>query len=66
MTSNPNRPNQRIGVALLILGLVIALTAALLLVVGVLESGWAAAMGMLGIGLIATSRPITTPPTRRE
>jgi hypothetical protein len=37
------------------LGLLIALTAATLLVLGVIESGVAAAIGMLGIGLIAAS-----------
>jgi hypothetical protein len=38
------------------LGLMIAVIAALLLLLGVIESGWAAAIGMLGIGLIATSQ----------
>ena len=37
------------------LGLLIALVAATLLVLGVIESGVAAAIGMLGIGLIAAS-----------
>jgi len=37
------------------LGLLIALTAATLLVLDVIESGVAAAIGMLGIGLIAAS-----------
>jgi len=37
------------------LGLSIALISATLLVLGVIESGVAAAVGMLGIGLIAAS-----------
>jgi len=37
------------------LGLLVALTAAALLLLGVIESGVAAAIGMLGIGLIAAS-----------
>jgi len=37
------------------LGLLIALTSATLLFFGVIESGVAAAIGMLGIGLIAAS-----------
>jgi hypothetical protein len=37
------------------LGLLIALTAATLLFFGVIESGIAALIGILGIGLIATS-----------
>ena len=37
------------------LGLLIALVAATLLFLGVIESGVAAAIGMLGIGLIAAS-----------
>ena len=37
------------------LGLFIALTAATLLVLGFIESGIAAAIGILGIGLIAAS-----------
>jgi len=37
------------------LGLSIALISATLLVLGVIESGIAAAVGMLGIGLIAAS-----------
>lgn len=37
------------------LGLLIALTAATLLFLGVIESGVAAVIGMLGIGLIAAS-----------
>lgn len=37
------------------LGLLIALIAAVLLLLGLIESGVAAAIGMLGIGLIAAS-----------
>jgi len=37
------------------LGLLVALGAATLLLLGVIESGVAAAIGMLGIGLIAAS-----------
>jgi hypothetical protein len=40
---------------LFILGLVIVLTAASLLLLNVIESGVAAAIGILGIGLIAVS-----------
>jgi hypothetical protein len=47
---------HRLGIALFASGLLIALGAALLLVLGVIESGWAAAIGMIGIGLIATSQ----------
>ena len=39
-----------------ILGLVIVLIAAALLLLTMIESGVAAAIGILGIGLIATSR----------
>jgi len=42
-----------------VLGLLIALTAAALLLLGVIESGVAAAIGILGIGLIAVSGRIT-------
>jgi len=44
------------------LGLSIALASATLLVLDVIESGVAAAIGMLGIGLIAASSRVT----RRE
>jgi len=43
------------GWAMMILGLLIALTASALLVMNVIESGVAAAIGILGIGLIAAS-----------
>lgn len=43
----------------LALGLLIALTAALLLFLGVIESGMAAMIGIFGIGLIASSRGIS-------
>ena len=43
------------GWALMILGLLIALAASALLVMNVIESGVAAAIGILGIGLIAAS-----------
>jgi len=36
-------------------GLLIALTAATLLFLGVIESGWAAVIGIVGIVLISTS-----------
>jgi hypothetical protein len=49
-------PNRRLEIGVFTLGLAIALAAALLLILGVIESGWAAAMGMIGIGLIATSQ----------
>jgi hypothetical protein len=45
-----------LGIVLFASGLLIALGAALLLVLGVIESGWAAAIGMIGIGLIGTSQ----------
>lgn len=50
------RERPRLGMTQFALGLIVALTAALLVVLDVIESGWAAAIGMLGIGLIATSQ----------
>ncbi|MGB8360619.1 MAG: hypothetical protein WCE80_04400 [Acidimicrobiia bacterium] len=47
-------------------GLVIALGAALLLVLGVIESGWAAAIGIVGIGVIATSRSSSRTGSKRH
>ncbi len=47
--------NKNIHLGLFIVGLVIVIGAASLLLMGVIESGVAAAIGMLGIGLIAAS-----------
>jgi small-conductance mechanosensitive channel len=47
-----------------VLGLLVALTAAALLLLGVIESGVAAAIGILGIGLIAASGRIKRDPIR--
>jgi len=46
---------MNINMTMLGLGLLIALGAATLLFLGLIESGVAAAIGMLGIGLIAAS-----------
>ena len=58
------------GWAMMILGLLIALTASALLVMNVIESGVAAAIGILGIGLIAASgrwlRPREGPQLKKE
>ena len=43
------------GWAMLIVGMLVALAASALLVMGVIESGVAVALGMLGIGLIAAA-----------
>jgi high-affinity Fe2+/Pb2+ permease len=57
VTGDKNRrEGPRLRMTQFALGLIVALTAALLLVLGVIESGWAAVIGMLGIGLIATSQ----------
>lgn len=47
--------NKTINLGLFIVGMVIAISAAGLLVMGVIESGVAAMMGIVGIGLIAAS-----------
>jgi len=46
---------MKINKTLFGLGLLIALTAGALLLIGVIESGIAAAVGILGIGLIGAS-----------
>lgn len=46
---------MNINTSLFLLGLLIALAAAALLVLKVIESGPAAVIGILGIGLIATA-----------
>ena len=51
-----DRPmNKTFNLGLFIVGLVIAIGAAILLVMGVIESGVAAMIGIVGIGLIAAS-----------
>jgi hypothetical protein len=50
-----NKKPFTIGVVLFIIGLCIALTAAALLFFHIIESGVAAVIGILGIGLIAAS-----------
>jgi len=47
--------NKTFNLGLFIVGLVIAIGAAILLVMGVIESGVAAMIGIVGIGLIAAS-----------
>ena len=47
--------NKTFNLGLFIVGLVIAISAAGLLVLGVIESGVAAMIGIVGIGLIAAS-----------
>jgi len=47
--------SKNVNLGLFIVGLVIAIGAGGLLVMDVIESGVAAAIGMLGIGLIAAS-----------
>ena len=52
------------GWAMMILGLLIALTASALLLMNVIESGLAAVIGILGIGLIAAAGRWLRPKTR--
>lgn len=47
--------NKNLNLGLFIAGLVIVMGAAVLLVMNVIESGVAAMVGMIGIGLIAAS-----------
>ena len=47
--------NKTFNLGLFIVGLIIAISAAGLLVMGVIESGVAAMIGIVGIGLIAAS-----------
>lgn len=47
--------NKTINLGLFLAGLVIAISAAVLLVMNVIESGVAAMIGIVGIGLIAAS-----------
>jgi hypothetical protein len=54
------RKDVAMNKALFALGLIVALTAAVLLVLGVIESGVAALIGIVGIGLIATSGRVRT------
>jgi hypothetical protein len=54
-------------IGLRVLGIFLALTAALLLFVGAIESGWAIVVLIIGIGLISTSGSIVgTGSTGRE
>ncbi len=46
---------RKISIALFIAGLIISLTSATLLFLGIIPSGWSAVIGIIGIGLIATS-----------
>jgi hypothetical protein len=46
---------MRIDVVLLVIGLLVALGAAALLFLGIIDSGPAALVGILGIGLIAAA-----------
>ena len=50
-----NKTQHQFTVGLFVLGLVIAVGAAILLVMNVIESGVAAMIGIIGIGLIAAS-----------
>lgn len=50
-----NKTQHQFTVGLFVLGLVIAVGAAVLLVMNVIESGVAAMIGIIGIGLIAAS-----------
>ena len=45
------------SIFLFIAGLIVALASATLLFFGIIPSGWSAAIGIIGIGLIATSHP---------
>jgi hypothetical protein len=47
--------SMNVNKTMFVLGLLIALTAAALLLMDIIESGVAAAIGILGIGLIAAS-----------
>lgn len=47
---------RRFGFVVFALGLATSLGAGLLLFFGVIESGWAAVAGIVGIGLMATSQ----------
>lgn len=46
---------KKISIALFVIGLMIALTSAILLFLGILPSTTSAVIGIVGIGLIATS-----------
>lgn len=65
MASESDRQRRRAGISVFLLGLAISLGAALLLFLGLIESGWATVLGIVGIGLITTSRAVvwthTTP-----
>ena len=50
-----NKTQHQFTVGLFVLGLVIAVGAAILLVMNVIESGVAAMIGIIGIGLIAAA-----------
>ena len=50
-----NKTQRQFTVGLFVLGLVIAIGAAVLLVMNVIESGVAAMIGIIGIGLIAAA-----------
>ncbi len=50
---------HRVSWLLLAAGLLVALGAAMLLVLNVIESGPAAAVGIVGVGLIAASARVT-------
>lgn len=52
-----NQPNRRpAGIAVFVVGVVLGLTAGLLLFFDVVESGWAIVVLIVGIGLIGASQ----------
>ena len=46
---------RKISIILFLIGLLIALTSGTLLFLGIIPSGWSAVIGIVGIGLIASS-----------
>ena len=46
---------RKISIILFLIGLVTALTSGTLLFLGIIPSGWSAVIGIVGIGLIASS-----------
>lgn len=55
-------PQQRAAILVLVVGVLLALAAAGLLFLGVIDSGPAALIGIVGIGLIATSAAMRSRP----
>ena len=65
MADEIHSARHTLNTLLRVLGILVALAAALLLLLGAIESGWAIVILIIGIGLITTSRLAAGPGSQR-